>query len=259
MSWIRFTKPNAFVDGIVGGLIEDTTRPNDAKCNLDGSGMFSWLLRFDLAAGTLTTGASKPSANPAGPYAFIDQTVTLGGTPFHIQPVTLTAPLAGGCSFDSSAGDLLLPVYLDPGGASAILLPLRAVRFSGGELTPDHGCIGRYNAEGLHPWDSCLAPYPQPFVPFFLPGAEVDAFMTLEDADKFVVDPLMETLCVVLGQPATYGTKNPQGVMVCERDAANEIIFKGDWCAATNQPATPSCSDAVRVSASFAAQGVQIL
>lgn len=256
MSWVRFTKPSAFTTGIVSGIIEGAATPSNAQCNLPGSATFSWLLRFDLAAGTLTTGASKPSPSSAGPYTFVDEMLNLGGTPFHIQPVKLMAPLASDCTFESSAGDVLLPIYLDAGGSSMILLPLRAVRITDTKLTPDHSCIGRYNAEGLDPLNTCLSDAQHPT---FVPGGHVEAFMTLEDADKVLISPLSQTLCVLLSQNASmYGTKDSMNVTVCKRDAANKIVFKGDWCAGTNQAANGTCSDAMRVLSSFAAQGVQI-
>lgn len=256
MSALRFTKPDAFTTGIVSGIFAGAVEPSDPKCNLNGSATFSWLLRFDLGAGTIKTGASKPSLNPAGPYAFIDQTITLGGTPFHIQPVTVAAPLAGGCSFGSDKADVFLPIYLDAAGTSMVLLPMRALRFLDGELSPDHGCIGRYNAAGLDPTNVCL---PDIKNPAFIPGGKVEAFIGLEDADEVVISSLNQTLCVLLSQDATtYGTKSSTGVTVCKRDAAGQILFEGDWCAASNQAASAGCADAMRVQASFAAQGVVI-
>lgn len=70
---------------------------------------------------------------------------------------------------------------------------------------------------------------------------------------------LNQTLCVLLsGDAAQYGEKNAQGVTVCKRDAANVIVFEGDWCGAGDQPASGGCADTVKALASFAAQGVKI-
>lgn len=256
MSALRFTKPAAFTTGIVSGVIEGAVTPNNVKCNLNGSATFSWLLRFDLATGTLTTGGSKPAPSSAGPYAFINQTVSMNGTTFHVQPITLTAPLGGDCTFNSSAGDLVMPMFLDAAGMQMLVLPLRATSFSGGHLSGDHGCIGRFNAEGLDPLNACL---PDTQHPDFLPGADVSAFIALEDADAVIVTALNQSLCVLLSQDAqTYGKKNAMGMTVCKRDAANHILFTGDWCSVTNQGANGACADAMRVQASFAAQGVMI-
>jgi hypothetical protein len=256
MSAIKFTKPLAFTSGLVAGILEGAALPNDVACNLSGSATMSWLLRFDLAAGTLTTGGSKPPPSVTGPYSFVNQMVSAGGTTLHVQPLTLTAPLGSDCTFTSSAGDVVIPIYLDAGGSQAVFLPLRAAHFLGGPLTPDRSCIGRYNAAGLDPANSCL---PDAKTPSFVTGAQVNAFVSLEEADTVVVSALNETLCVLLSQdPVKYGMKNSQGLTVCTRDAAGKIIFKGDWCAGTNQPAAGSCTDAAQVAATFAAQGVVI-
>ena len=230
--------------------------PADAACNLNGSGTLSWLLRFDTVAGTLQTGGAKPSMAPSGPYAFVDQMLTQGSTTFHIQPVTAPAPLSATCAFGASLGDLVFPMYLDAAATQVVLLPLRALRFHDAAMSADQGCIGRFDAAGLDPANGCA---PDSTHPLFLDGGALDAFMTLEQTDTVVIASLNETLCVTLsGNASMYGTKNASGLTVCKRDASNKIIYPGDWCAATNAAASPTCSDAVELQASFAAQAVTI-
>jgi hypothetical protein len=254
MADLKFTAPSAFTTGIVAQVFQGNTQPNDPACNLQGTATLSWLLRFDTTAGTLTTGGAKPAMSSSGPYTFDDEMVTQGGAFFHIVPVTLSAPVSG-CGFNSTAGDVILPIFLDAAGTQAVLLPLHALRFSNGQMSADHGCIGRYNSAGLDPASACL---PDSLHPSFLPGASLDAFVTLEEADTVIISALQETLCVLLsGNAQTYGDGG-QPVNRCKRDPSGKIVYQGDWCSVTNQAATPTCADAARLAATFAAQAVQI-
>lgn len=44
----------------------------------------------------------------------------------------------------------------------------------------------------------------------------------------------------------------------CVRDSMGQILLHGDWCSATDAPATSDCYDAFRISALFAASAVKI-
>jgi hypothetical protein len=256
MSQLVLTQPQALAQGLVASVVAGSVTPSDAACNMNGSATFSWLLRFDLAAGTLETGGAKPAPMPAGPYAFVDEMVQQVNTTFHVQPVTLMAPLTPSCGFSSSMGDVIIPIYLDAAATMAVLLPLHSLHFHDGAISPDQGCIGRFNAEGLQPANSCL---PDATHPLFLNGASLDAFMTLEETDTVLISSLNESLCVALsGDSSMYGVKNAAGITVCKRDAAGKIVYQGGWCAATNQAATPTCADADQLQGNFASQAVKI-
>jgi hypothetical protein len=218
---------------------------SDPACNLHGSGGFSWLLRFDTVAGTLETGFAAPTSS--GPYVFVDEP--------GIHPVTAPAVLSAACTFDAVMGDVNAPVYLDAAATMRVVLPLRSLRFHDAAVSADLGCIGRYDAAGLDPASACQ---PDGTHPPFLDGGALDAFMLLEDTDAVIISSVNESLCVLLAGGGLYGTKNPGGVNVCARDASNKIVFSGDWCAATNAAATPTCADAVQLTAQFAAQAVAI-
>jgi hypothetical protein len=221
-----------------------------------GTGSFSWLLRFDVEQGTLTTGSASALPGPAlpAPYAFDDKMVPVGGTTLHVAPVTLRLPWHG-CPLDSSAGDVVLSVALDAAGAPELLLPLHQIRFFNGSTSRDRNCIGFYNAAGLDPAHACQ---PDPAHPQFLDGAEVAGYFVLAETDLVPVAPLAASLCVLLsGDAATYGD-GAQPVAHCTKAPNGEILFQGDWCAAQGQPATASCHDAVQLSASFAASGVLV-
>jgi hypothetical protein len=254
MSQLDILAPQVLTQGVVATVFSSAVTPNDLACNLTGTGTFSWLLQFDTNAGTLTTGGAAPSSNPAV-YAFLNETLTQGGNAFSVSPVTLSAPFTG-CSVESTAGDVVLPVFLDAAGSQVVLLPMHSLAFHGGTVSADHSCIGVYNGASLDPANSCQ---PNPGQTSFVDGASVSADILLEDADTVMISALNESLCVLLSGNATmYGTPGPNGETVCKRNAANQIVFQGDWCSGTNSPANGGCSDAVGFHAHFAASGVTI-
>jgi hypothetical protein len=253
MADLKITKPAAITVGIVGSVLGNSILPNNSICNLSGTGTFSWLLAFDSAAGTLTTGGAKPPINAALGYSFVNEVFpTLGGS-LLFAPVTMTAPLDGGCGTTSSAADVNLPVYLDAAGNNTIAFPLRQARFSNVTVSGDHSCIGTYNAAGLKAANNCAADQVNPA---FFPAGQVDAFINLEEADSIPVAALGQSLCLVLtGDAATYGSGGSPNR--CKR-SNGKIVFQGDWCTATNQAGTATCKDALRFTGAFAASGVII-
>lgn len=247
---IALTAPKALTQGVVKSVFDSSTAPNQTACNLEGSATFNWLLRFDTAAGTLTTGAARPVI-PGASYAFIDETLQLGGSAFPVAPVVLSAPLGASCGVDSTAGDVLLPFFQDAAATTFTLFPLRALRFFDTQVTPDHDCIGAYDAAHLSPANACL---PDDQHPAFVDGGSFAAFISLEAADAVFVPPLAQSLCVLLSGAASAFGENGK----CKRDANGAIVLQGDWCSATDQPATAGCADAMRFAGSFAASGVAI-
>jgi hypothetical protein len=248
---LTIQRPAALTVGIVKTIIEGAALPDRPECNLDGGGTFSWLLRFDTTSADLTIGAAKPLAAPGQSYQFIDEMVPTGSVSFHVAPVTVQSTIAATCAFTSTAGDLVLPVYLDAAAADPILLPLHRLALHDGVISADNGCIGRLNVDGFGctPDDGH-----QPFVD----GASFDAFFDLEEADTVVVSAIARSLCVVLsGNAAGFGD-GAQPVSRCKRGATGNILFKGDWCAATDSPSTPGCADALRFSGTLAASGAAI-
>lgn len=246
---ITLSAPQALKQGIVKSVFDGSTAPQQEACGLHGDGGFNWLLSFDMASGTLTTGGAKPTTNPSAGYAFVNETLTLGGASFSVSPVVLAAPIGPTCGVSSSAGDVLLPFFDGTSSTTFTLFPLRSLRFKATAVTPDHDCIGSYDPTGLDPNNACL---PDDAHPAFIDGGAFSAFIALEDADVIEVPVLNESLCVLLsGDSTSYGQNGR-----CKRDANDNIVLQGDWCSATNQPATPGCADALRFEGSFAASGV---
>jgi hypothetical protein len=253
---LTVTSPPALTKGIIQKTVADAVTPALTTCNLKGGATFSWLLQFDKSAGTLKTGGAKPVIDPTTGYSFDDEIITSGGKMFHVQPVVYSGvtPDAAG-QFDVTTGtDALVPVFLDAGATQAIILPLKQLRFRMGTLSSNQNCIGKYNAAGLDPSNSCQ---PDDTHPQFITGASLDGVMTLEDADTVVVAALSQSLCVLLsGNAAMYGMQGMNNVTVCKRDAGSKIVYQGGWCSATNTAG--GCADAEQLQAQFAASSVKI-
>jgi hypothetical protein len=248
MSELDVTRPAELTDGTVGRVVAGAVQPANPSCRLYGSGTFSWLLRFDLAAGTLETGGAKPVTEATAAYAFVDEEVR----GFQVGPRTYALVMGEGGAFSVPAGqDLVLPMYLDEGATQVVVLPIRAARFTVGVLSGSQNCIGSYNAAGLEPANSCLAAEGSPA---YLTAASVEGIIGLEDADRVGIDAFSETLCARLAHndPA-FVTTDSAGTTVCKRDAGGKILFPGDACVAGG-----TCADGVVVEASFAASSVRI-
>lgn len=253
MSDLVINKPAALASGLVASVVAGSVTPSLAACNLNGSGTFSWLLEFDLTAGTLTTGGAKPVADASKGYSFVNETVMQGGKSFMIQPVSYPVKPDAGGNFDVKMGaDLLVPIYLDAAATMVVILPLKQGKLSMGTLSASQNCIGTYNAKGLDPANSCL---PDAQHPLFVTGSQLNGLITLEDADTVIISSLNESLCVALsGNGAMYGMKNAAGTTVCKRDASMKILFQGDSCSMAGS----MCTDSVALGANFAASSVKV-
>lgn len=249
MSQLAITAPAVLGTGAVGGLVSNGVLMDLPQCNLAGGGDFSWILSFDTGAGTMTTGGSKPVADPTAGFCLLD--ATLDTTP--VKPVTVMAKPTNG-EFAADVGDLVVPIFLDDTGSSFVLMPLKSTKISG-KLSADNNCIGKYNADTLDPKLNCT-PDTGEFA--FTNGGSLEGHILLEDADKIEVSSLMQSLCVLLsGNAAMYGDGGTPAK--CKRDPATmEILYKGDWCDSTNAAADATCADAQKMKADYAASGVKL-
>nr|AYM54389.1 hypothetical protein [Phaselicystis flava] len=250
MAHISFSKPAALSSGIAKSVLQNWLGPPPPVCHIPNF-LLAWIFRFDLTAGTLTTGGARQGAGMAPGFQLIDD-ISAGAA---ITPVVAPIALGAGCDLDVTVGDLNVPIQYDPGFASNFHLPFRKLRLHGGKVSPDHNCIGVYNDALLSPGDACA---PTDAVPAYTHGAQLDGWMSLEEADAVIISPLQQSLCVFLSQDAAaYGEQVDQ-YKLCARGPDGQIVFKGDWCSATDQPATAGCADAVKVTATFAASGVKM-
>ncbi|MGC4118120.1 MAG: hypothetical protein QM765_26935 [Myxococcales bacterium] len=255
MGQLHFVKPGALSQGIMAVVFSSQVLQDAPACRLTGTATTNWLLQFDTAAASLKTGGAQPVTDPTAGYSFVDRVVSQGSQQIHLQPVVYSGVSLQGGSFSTAPAEVLqFPMFLNAQGTSLFVLPLHHLALAG-TLASDQNCIGRYNAEGLDPANSCQGDNTHPT---FLPGGSGTGCISLEEADGIVVEALSQTLCVLLsGNASMYGTKNGP-TTVCKRDSQGQIVYQGDWCLATNAAASAGCADAVSMEISFEAGSVTI-
>lgn len=250
MAQLTITKPDVLATGYVARLVAQGLTMKLPQCNLNGTGTFSWLLEFDTTTGKLRTGGAMPTDDPIEGYCFAN----MAAGEFEIAPTEIDAPLTDG-AWSSEAETLNVPIFLET-SPEPIILPLHQVRLTDAKLSADNNCIGRYNVEGLDPMNACL-PGQDGDPPAFINGGKLAAFITLEEVDRVIVSDVGQSLCVVLsGDIVKYGTG--ADINTCKRDENDQIVLRGDWCSATNSPATDDCADAYALGGEYAASAVKI-
>ncbi len=252
ISQLTVTKPAALASGVISTVVNNAVASNYTACTIGssadsiygtGTGTFSWLLEFDTVAGTLKTGGAKPVADPTTGYCFVNDS--------KIKPFSAKSPIAADGKFAIVDGqDLTVPIYLDAAAKNVVLLPLHKARLFNGTISADKNCIGKYNADGLQPDNTCK-PDPDAKIYTFVTGASLEGYMTLEESDGVEIESLGgQSLCVLLTGQSDNGKPAK-----CPREAG-KLTVAGDFCSATNSAG--GCNDAVQLSASFAASGVTI-
>ncbi|KYF75718.1 hypothetical protein BE20_18925 [Sorangium cellulosum] len=251
MAQLTITKPDVLAIGYVARLVAQGLTITLPQCNLNGTGTFSWLLEFDKANGKLRTGGARIADDPLEGYCFANMSVG----EFEIAPTEIDAPLGDDGAWSGEAETLNVPIFLET-SPDPIILPMHQVRLTDATLSADNNCIGRYNVKGLDPMNACL-PGQDGDPPAFINGGKLAAFITLEEVDRVIVPDVKQSLCVVLsGDIVKYGAGGEPNT--CKRDESGQIVLKGDWCSATNSPATDDCADAYALGGEFAASAVKI-
>ncbi|MEP7121460.1 MAG: hypothetical protein ABJE95_11140 [Byssovorax sp.] len=256
---LDFYQPVAFTGTLEQAAFLASIAMNLPKCNLKGSGTFSWIVNIDKTTGKYLIGAAKPPKDPHDGYSYVNETITLSGQSFPIAPVGGAVTLdADGTIHPDPIENILLPAYLDAQATNLILVPLHKVRVLETKVSADQNCVGSYNAAGLKTVNGCL-PDVNKGISSFVIGGKIDGFIDLEEADNIIITSfgLNRSLCVLLSNSAgTYGDGgNPAK---CKRDGVGKIKFNGDWCGATNLPADATCYSAVAFFAGFAGSGVEL-
>ncbi len=242
---LTFAAPSAFT-GAVGGIFASSVTPSAKGCSLEGTGAFSWLIELDASKGTIKTGIAKDTDTAESGYCFDNGSISAGGKAYTVVPTIGTATVGTGGALNAEVFDnLTIPAGL--GQSNYIVLPFQQLQFHDTTVSPDGACIGAFNIEGLKQDNLCIG---SSETPSFVGGGAFDAYITLEEADSIVIDTLSMTLCALITNDVTPGSPK-----MCKR--TNGVIdAKGDWCAMSNHEATPTCFDAVHVSATFAASAV---
>jgi hypothetical protein len=258
MAQLDITSPPGLAVGAVASALGGGVLPNLEACNLPGQGNFSWLLEFDPEAGTLRTGGAPPVADPREGYCFSQDTVEQTAGSFSLSPITVPASLEGGLLKTERADAVLnLPVFIGLSASNAVVLPVHAFALTEAALSEDGNCIGTYEGASFDPAQSCL-PNEELGQTAFENGGSLRGYITLEEADQVTVTVISQSLCVLLsGDPAAWA--DPQTTPKrCKRDESGAIALRGNWCSSTDSEATPSCADAFKLEASFAASAVEI-
>jgi hypothetical protein len=213
----------------------------EPACAEGGKGLFTWILRVDKKAGTLVTGGAPPSADPFG-QGFCFANFEIGGT--HVAPISAKIELTGNTFKTVEKQSVNIPIFLSEQLSSAIILPIRDARIENVTFSEDGNCIGSFNAAALDP--SCTED--RSLCSKWATAGSLGGFITLEEADAVKIRDLNnKSLCAFLASDSG---------LVCARDGAGKIAFKGDYCSTDKTPG--SCQDSVWLAATFAASAAKI-
>lgn len=236
---LNIAAPPALAGSFIQRVVVDTNLDLAApRCAETGTGLFSWIMRVDLARNVLTTGGAPPAADPFGRgFCFAD--LLIGET--HIAPITTPVERTGNTFRTLEQLDLNIPIYQDT--TNALILPISAARVEGATLSADGNCIGRFNAAALD--GTCAED--RTLCSKWQTGGALGGFITLENADRVTIRELNRSLCAYLAAENTA---------TCARDGAGRISYRGDYCSTDRMPG--SCADSVWLAATFAASAVSI-
>lgn len=221
-------------------------------CGETSDGTFSWLLRVDKTAKTLTTGGAAPTTDPFAPYCFFRGMVN----GLDVKPVTVPITLNGSTfqTGDTAIQQLNIPIFI-LNNPVPVILPVRGAKINAATIGPDD-CIGAFQKDAL---DSKCAELDYSSCAKWRPNGSLGGYITLEDADKVDVRETNKTLCAQLtGDMAGPKVDIGGGVMIahCSRDGAMKLTAKGDFCEATKSAG--GCQDAFWLAATFAASAAKI-
>jgi hypothetical protein len=213
----------------------------EPACAEKGQGLFTWILRVDRTANTLITGGAPPATDPLG-QGFCFANFETNGT--KIQPLTTKIEFTGDTFKTLELQDVNIPIFLTEQLNSSIILPLRDVRIEGVTLSAEGNCIGAYNEAALDP--SCTED--RSLCSKWSTSGALGGFITLEEADVVKIRDLGgKSLCAFLATDSG---------LVCARDGAGKIAYKGDYCSTNKTPG--GCQDSVWLAATFAASAAKV-
>lgn len=231
-------KSKVIRDGVLTNAINLGTKECSDK---SGTGDFTWLVRVDKKAGTLTTGGAALSTDIFGlGYCFANTTVGA----LRVEPAVFPITFQGNTFGSTTNQRLNVPIFssITP---DVIILPLSDVKVAGVTLSEEGNCIGKFRKTALgadcsENADSCSK---------WQTAGALSGYITLEDADLVLIPQTSSSLCTLLTQ-STKGADNK-----CQRQNG-VIVPKGDYCSKDKKPG--SCQDSVWLAATFAAAAVHI-
>ncbi|MBX3183966.1 MAG: hypothetical protein KIT72_00455 [Polyangiaceae bacterium] len=252
-SYLKIEKPAALANQLVQNLVVDKgITLNQRACNEEGDGTFTWLLEFDPASGRLKTGGGQPITDPKAGSCFV--TIPNSNPAIAVAPTEVDVDVTESGEFEATIDAVVVPIFLDVEMSKTILLPLHQIAFSG-SFSDDRNCIGRYNGDQFEISNTCKPDTTQGQT-VWTTGGSLQGYITIEEAEAVYIDDLKASLCAQIAGSTWKG--QPTG-RCAETDAwqAGERP-EGDWCAATNSPATGACNDAWQLKAGFAASAMKV-
>ncbi len=273
ISQLKVSKPAALASTtinftIIGPAV--TIQDNDA-CHLRPglkAGTFNWLMEFDLtdpAKATLRTGGARPVKDVSAGYCFL--TDSIGGSSLAPQTIPIVYDKATGAFSTGEGKALTVPIFLDQEAKTTpILLPLQGVKITNGKLTENGNCIGRFRGDVGELDSACQTLSSDPTDPQafqFEKGADLEGYITAEEADKVKIVDLSQSLCSFLSNVREPCVED-SSFKCCRRGADGKVDLssasgKPDF-SSTGQKAcsgTPDC-DAYLLGTELSAAAVKI-
>ena len=250
---ILVNAPAALAKPFIQGAVIDfgISLAQPETCFEDGEGTFSWLFEIDPATNMMRTGGSLPIADPKAGGCF----VSIPGAAVPVAPIDVPVTLSND-TFSAENIDVNVPIFQSPTNiTNPIILPLHKVKISATFNDATHNCAGKFNGPELDPVNSC-----QPDTKAIPPqrawttGGSLEGYITIDEADKVMVDKLGASLCVLL---AGLDWKGPAGDCKSSTKWASGERPAGDWCSATND-ASCTDKDSYRLQGDFSAAAFKI-
>jgi hypothetical protein len=244
---------NLATSAVQVGVVTNGVDLNEPQCGEKGTGDFSWLLSYNTANNTLTTGGAPPCDLTDSPscdpyttgYCFVNKTVTSAAGSIAVAPVTVATSTASDGTLQTAlvSQTLNIPIYYN---GSIIILPISNGQISGVTISSSGNCIGSINVNALAAdcsdnYENCSK---------WLTAGSLTGYITLNAANKVEVSLLNKTLCALL----TGDSSGPNGS--CPVDANGNVTDKGNYCSSPVGPG--GCDDSYWLAATFAASAVNI-
>jgi hypothetical protein len=250
---LNVTAPSALASHFVQASVVDQGINLKNFCGEGGDGSFSWLIRLDTAASTVTTGGAPPTSDPFGiGYCFVNQTIAST----QVAPVKVNITKATDGTWASDVIDkLYVPIYVHADPKNVVILPITKAHVKGVAVSTDGNCIGAFQPNAVSAPTSAGVCADQDYKECqrWQTAGSLGGFITLKEADGVFVADLGKTLCVLL----TNGTSVDQNGH-CQKDASGNITAQGDFCSMTGAPAAAGCADSYWLAATFAASAAKI-
>lgn len=229
LSQLHVTAPNLLSTGAIPTTVVTPAVTLDLpQCYMNSpgkGGLFNWLIEIDTDAKRLKTGGAA-FAQPTDGYCFLDEKIGES----QVKPVEVDIdydPTTGKFATKDKLDLLVVPIYTSP-DSTPILLPISNATITGGELSENGNCIGRFKGEPGELEDGTCATLTSDSSSDdayqWKDGAQLEGTITLEEADKVDVVDLGVSLCKLI---TNHAGEKVNGIARCLRDADGVIDYSG--------------------------------